>query len=141
MGPLSGVLVVLLGDAIVNARVLLWDGTGGTSSSDAMGCRFCGFEFDRGRSLLDTSRPGSERCPEFARLRWDEREAAFATGGARATGDRGPCDISCLVVAVARGASCLLGQHPIVRREDEATIPNGGSNEQDLNCFIWSKQL
>ena len=101
-------------------RGLAWDGTGGTSSSNVIGCRFCdGFEFDRGRLGLGTSPPCSGRCSEFARLRWDECEAALATGTAGASGDRGGCDISCLVVVVAGGeTSVLLGRHPIVRRED-----------------------
>ena len=109
---------LLLDGANADFVRVLADGTGGTSS--LMGCRFCGFEFDRGCSRLRTSPPCSERCSELARLRWDEREAALATGGAGATGDRGRCDISCLVVAVAGGkTSDLLAQHPIVRREDE----------------------
>ena len=114
--------MLLLDEAIVDARVrvLVWDGTGGTSSSNDMGCRFCGFEFDRGRSRLGTSPPCSERCSEFARLRWDEREAALATGGTTGGGCRSTCDISCLVVVVAGGGtSALLAQQPIVRREDE----------------------
>ena len=104
--------MLLLDEAIVDARVrvLVWDGTGGTSSSNDMGCRFCGFEFDRGRSRLGTSPPCSERCSEFARLRWDEREGALATSR---------CDISCLVVEADGWSLILLAQHPIVRREDE----------------------
>ena len=103
-------------------------GTGGASSSNVMGCRFCGFEFDRGRSRLGTSPPCSERCSEFTRLRWDEREAARATGGATGGGLRSTCAISCLVGVVAGGGG-LLAQQPIVRREDEGCflkrIPHG----------------
>ena len=49
-----------------------------------MGCRFRGFEFERGRSGQGnvTSLVGGNLSPEFARLRWDEREGPLATGGA-----------------------------------------------------------
>ena len=111
-------LVFLLDDNTVNARVLLWDGTGHTSSSNVLGRRICGSEFARRRSRLSTSLPCSERCSEFARLRWYEREAALATGGASGGGGRSTCAISCLVGIVAGGGG-LLAQQPIVRREDE----------------------
>ena len=78
-----------------------------------MGCRFCGFEFDRDRSRSGASSVGGDPCLEFARFRWDEREGALATGGA--TGDRCRCDISCLVVVGPDGRSLgLLAKHPIV---------------------------
>ena len=74
--------VFLLDEADADfARVLLvWDGTGGTSSV-VMGCRFCGAEVDRGRSRMGVSSTCREPCSEFERLRWDEREGALATGG------------------------------------------------------------
>ena len=113
----------LLDVAIVNARVL-WDGTGGTSSSNVLGCRFCVSEFDRCRSRLDTSPPRSERCSEFTRLRWDEREGVLETCGAACgtTGGGCRCDISCLVgagVGADDWALGLLAKQPIERREDE----------------------
>ena len=82
-----------------------------------MGGRFRGFEFERGRSGQGNvaSLVGGGLGPEFARLRWDEREGPFATGGA--TGNDCCCDISCLVLV---GAGCrtsdLLAQQPIGRR-------------------------
>ena len=82
-----------------------------------MGGRFRGFEFERGRSGQGNvaSLVGGGLGPEFARLRWDEREGPFATGGA--TGNECRCDISCLVVVgVGCRTSDLLAQQPIARR-------------------------
>ena len=115
--------LLLLDGANADFVRVLVDGTGGTSSSNVLGCRFCVSEFDRGRSRLGTS-PRSERCSEFARLRWDEREGVLATGGATggATGSDCRCDISCLVVAGVGADGWTLGllaKQPIERREDE----------------------
>ena len=99
----TGGLVFLLDEENVDiARVLLvWDGTGGTSSSNNMGCRFCGFEFDQGHSRVGTSLVGGDPCPEFVRLRWDERALAICG----ATGDNCRCDTSSLLVVGVDGRS------------------------------------
>ena len=94
-------LVFLLEEANVDFAWCPWDGTGGgKSSSNVMDC--CGFE--------------CEPCPEFARLRWDEREGALATCGE--TGNDCRCDISSLVVGANGGSSGLLEHQPIGRRKD-----------------------
>ena len=81
-------LVFLLDDADADRVLLVWDDTGGTSTAIVMGCRLCGAEFDRGRSRMGTSSTCREPCPEFARLRWDEREGALTTCGATGEGCR-----------------------------------------------------
>jgi hypothetical protein len=78
---LTGVLGFLLDEAWVDFALVLWDGTwGGKSSPNPMGGRWCEVDFDRGRSRMDTSSTGGDSCPAFARLCWEERSDALATG-------------------------------------------------------------
>jgi hypothetical protein len=111
------VLVFLLDEPWVDFALVLWDGTGGKSSPNPMGGRWCEVDFDRGRSRTDTSSTGGDSCPAFARLCWDGR---LATGCV--TGEDFLCVISLSVVAVTAGGSActgLLEKQPIGRRKDE----------------------
>jgi hypothetical protein len=82
---LTGVLGLLLDEAMDDFALDLWDGTGGKSSLTVMG-GFCGFDFDllRGSSCIGTSLiRGDSRPKVVLELTPDRpcRDVAVATGG------------------------------------------------------------